>query len=169
MIKIMQIMTLTKPRTKGKYKSDFKLKDAYKYYKQNTIKELQQDYTTWSTIVKKYFTKSIEGLLTQNETIKLSSKLGEIDVRKTKPKLIRILKGERIIGLIDWKNTKKYGRTIHHTNDHRDGYIYRFCWLNRGAFKNKTLYSFTACRKNSRLLSLILQKYDKSQIDWPEK
>lgn len=150
-------------RTKGKLNADFKLKDTYTTYTKLVDEKLRVDKSTYIKINKSFLLKLREEILVNAETINLTNRLGKHRIRKKKTNLT-YLKSLRI----DWKKSKQYKTIIKHTNDHRNGYYYRWIWIKEGPIKNKSYYSFIPCRDNARLLSSLLQKYKMNKLDYLE-
>lgn len=144
----------------GKFKRDYALKDVYKFYKNNTEKDLQvKDYNTFLSIVDQGIEILTDNVLLKADNIRFSSRLGYLRIKKTKLFLNRkYLKP-------DWKLTKKTGKIVYHLNEHRDGYKYRFWWSKIGHnIKFLEYYSFTPTRTLKRKLAFILK--NKKNIDY---
>lgn len=152
---------LRKPRGKSKLINHYTFKDAYKLYKTDVIKELQVDKKTYSKIIKLFNKLLVEKMLNESETIKLPYRLGYLRIKKNK---INYSTNKMSI---DWKTTFETGCKVVHTNEHRNGYRYRFYWSKKGsAINNISFYSFTPVRTAKRNLAKIL-KY-KPEIDYFE-
>lgn len=150
-------------RTKGKLNSDYTLKHTYPLYKKRIEKKLQVDIKTYLSVNKDFIKRIREEILLHDFEYKLPCRLGGHRIRKRKTNLA-YLNNLRV----DWEATKKYKKIIKHTNDHRNGYYYRWIWYKEGPVKNKAFYSFIACRENTRLLATLLKTYKMSKLDFRE-
>jgi len=153
-------------------KSDFVSEDFFNYYK--NIGKINKNLFYKITLE---FNEAItDKMIDNNFVFSMPYKLGMIGIIKKKPKLI-VLKN-KIVGNIRkdfgasrklWKQqypdltmqeiykikNKKY---IYYTNEHTDGYIYKFKWLKETAsFKNSNIYKFNICIKKARKLAQILK------------
>lgn len=123
--------------------------DLYKYYKNSTINELQVDKDTYKKIVKSFSAKVIKSLF-EAEEVKLPI-VGTLRIKKIKQKYNpnRMKK--------DYVLSKKIGKTVYFTNEHRNGYFYAIKWR-KSNIKNISYYSFIGERHHlKRPLSKILQ------------
>ena len=107
----------------GNYKKDCGSIEAYKYYKKNTIDELQVDKQTYRKICDEFNNLLIEEILINSGEIRLPYRLGTIRIKKSKMKY-----DDKNKLKIDWAASKKLGKRIYHLNDHTGGYKYRFYW-----------------------------------------
>lgn len=90
-------------------------------------------------------------MIYENRSLKLG-RLGEIKIVKYKhtPKIDK--NGNLKYSIIDWKKTKELGKVVYNFNDHSDGYLFKFKWIKKQAFKNKELFKFKVSRDISRAL-----------------
>jgi hypothetical protein len=146
-------------RGKGVYKRDYGRSDIYKFYKKNTVKELQVDYKTFGSICDDFNKLIIDDILINSEEVKLPIRVGFIRIKKTKMNFT-----DKNTLRVDWKESKKLKKRIYHLNSHTGGYKYRFYWK-KGAIKNITAYSFIPTRTNSRRLASIL-KDNNRELDY---
>jgi len=148
-----------KKRGLGAYKKDNGASDAYKYYKNNTIKELQVDKKIYRNICDEFNKLFLDEILINAEEMRLPCRLGTLKVKKSKMKY-----NDKNKLKIDWAASKKVGKRIYHLNDHTGGYKYRFYWT-KGIVKNITAYSFIPTRTNTRKLASILKDTER-QLDY---
>jgi hypothetical protein len=146
-------------RGKGNYKRDFGCRDIYKFYKKDTIKELQVDYKTFRNICDEYNKDVVQKVLFESETSKFPVRMGTLRVKKTKMSFSNKNKLR-----IDWQKSKEFKKRIYHMNEHTSGYKYKFFWK-RGIVKNITAYSFIPTRTMSRALATILKDKDR-ELDY---
>tara|TARA_R110000744_G_scaffold324921_1_gene430745 strand:- start:339 stop:803 length:465 start_codon:yes stop_codon:yes gene_type:complete len=143
----------------GNYKKDHGSDEAYKYYTQNTIKELQVDKKTYRKICDEFNKLIIDEILIDSSEIRLPYRLGTLRIKKSKMKY-----DDKNKLKIDWAASKKTGKRIYHLNDHTGGYKYRFYWT-KGIVKNITAYSFIPTRTNTRRLASILKDKER-ELDY---
>src|SRR5690606_28154683 len=72
---------------------------------------------------------------------------------------------------IDWKKTKELGKKIYHTNEHTDGYNFRWIWFsNESKIHLADLYIFKPGRYASRAISKYVKKpnnqYKEQYLEW---
>lgn len=67
---------------------------------------------------------------------------------------------KKVVNLrIDWAKTKKLGKKVYHTNEHTDGYNYKWKWFSEDAkFYLSDLYVFNPGRYASRAINKYLKK-----------
>ena len=158
------------PRTEGKFKSDYKLKDVYSIYLENNYEGLQVDYITFSKVIKDFNLLLTDFIIYNPEGIKLPLNLGYVRIRKSKVNLAR---RDKLIP--DWKATndlwdsnpsaKEKKTLMFHLNEHRDGYKYKIFWDKSIArIKNKSFYFYIPARAFKRKLAHILKT--NSEIDY---
>lgn len=102
-----------------------------------------------------------EGLLKDGE-IKLGNRLGEIHIRKFKPRG----KGTMFMVPIDKHKSKMAQERVYQFNDHSVGMIFRFFWIRRKckAITDKNMWVFKPIRSLKRKLAGILKG---KQNDYP--
>ncbi len=121
----------------------------YENYSTNTIKGLVIPKEQFKKIIGK-FSILVADKLMDAEEVKLPI-IGTLRIKKIKQKY----KDNKL--KIDFNATKLAGKTIFHTNDHRDGYFYRLVWR-RNKIKGNRLYSFIPERYHiKRRLAKILK------------
>ena len=146
-------------RGDGVYKRDYGCRDVYKFYKKNTIKELQSDYKVFRDVCDSYNKELINKVLDKSAEVKFLVRLGFFRVKKTKMNF-----SDKNTLRIDWKRSKEFKKRIYHMNEHTGGYKYRFYWK-KGAVKNITAYAFIPTRTNARRLASILKDEDR-ELDY---
>jgi len=144
----------------NKVKSTYTFTHVYDDYTKEIIPELQEKEGIHRAILTDFCVKATKAILLEAKVLSLPY-IGDFRIKKKKTS------SDRRKMKVDFHLTKKLGFTVYHSNEHRDGYHYSWHW-NKKIFKNRRNRSFKACRHNTRSLSTILQKYDKSQIDYPE-
>ena len=137
------------------------LKDAYLLYKE-AYGDTASDFKTYSAVVKSFNQRVMELILFEAFEFEMPYRLGSIRIKKSKtyfkPKNMKP----------DWKKTKELGQKVYHMNDHTNSFNFRFYWKKKNAtFINKSMYSFTAARKNKRQLAALL-KDEFREVDYYE-
>jgi hypothetical protein len=114
----------------------------------------------------------IEYAIRTGKKAQLPFGFGNIAVNKKKLKRYKEFNGKTYINLqIDWAKTKQYGKRIYHTNEHTDGYNYKWMWFPKEAKLHLShLYVFKATRNASRVLSKYLKRpnsiYKDLYLEW---
>lgn len=113
-------------RNKNIIQDPYTLPDMYKDYLSKIDKNSPYNisYNLYKDIVCLY-NKKIYNMLLEGNKVKFPYKLGSLQVVKKRMNYGNQLK--RGLG-IDWKKTVKYGKIIHHINEHSDGYKFLFFW-----------------------------------------
>lgn len=139
-------------------KTEVNIADGYSYYKKRFGRRINKN--TFKRIIQEYC-KHMMYHVVRGDYVAFPSKFGGLSVRGYK----RSLEEDGKINLfIDYKETKKLWekhpeykeqkKYIYHTNEHSDGYNYRFFWTKFNIMlENKFLYSLVLSRKNKRELA----------------
>ena len=74
--------------------------------------------------------------------------------------MLKVYKGKKYINLrIDWAKTKEAGKKIYHTNEHSDGFNFRWLWFPGDArIHLSNLYVFKPWRYVSRAINRYVRK-----------
>jgi len=146
-------------RGKNKQQNPYTLQDTYKLYLKTVEKNspYYMSYEKYVSIVSAYLEYIRDTIIDEGLSFKMPCHLGVFRIVKKKIKF----SGKLTVNSVDWENTKKYGKMIHYTNEHSDGYKYLFMWDKRNArLKNISKYRFIPTRDNKRTLA----KYIKNKI-----
>ena len=133
----------------------YTIKDFYKYYLSYAKdgKVYQIDYTTYRKIITDYFMFIRDEILEKSREFKMPCRLGKVFIFKRKPK-----SWSKESLCVDFKTTKEIGKVVYHTNEHSDGYKYRFYWKKSDApLPFKSRYQLIATRHNKRRLAQIVK------------
>lgn len=158
-------------RKTRKYKTDYKTKDIYNFYKKNHNNVVESQ--LWRTIVEEYSNEIIHSIIYDHIIFNLPYRLGKIRILKKKTKIDITEDGKvnttRLAA--DWKKTKilwekKYpDKTaseikaipieekgmVYILNEHTNGYRFRFLWDKTSSnVKNQNYYMFKPTRKSNR-------------------
>jgi hypothetical protein len=161
-------------RGKNKIKNCYTSRDLYSDYIKDKIPgdPYYISFKEYYSICGDYYKWIVSQMIDESKTIKLPFRLGYIYVGKRKP---AILSGATLPFdkrpmnslSIDWKETKKFGKWIHHINDHTGGYKYRFIWSKIECFVlNREFYRLVFTRTNKRYLAKMIKsgEHDYSEI-----
>jgi len=143
-------------RGKNKIQDPYTMPDMYKNYL-NKIDEnspYKVSYSVYKDIVSMYNKKLIERLL-GGYKVTLPYKLGSLQVVKKKM-YFKTQKNKRLG--IDWANTSKYGKVIHHLNEHSDGFKFLFFWKRKRIVKNIMTYKLVPTRTLKRTLAKLIKE-----------
>lgn len=117
----------------------------------------------------------VEYALRTGERVKLPHGFGFIAVNKKMLKRYKDYKnpeGKNYINLrVDFNKTKQYGKVIYHTNEHSDGYNFKWVWSPKEAkFFLSDLYIFKPGRYASRAIAKYIKKpnseYKEMYMNW---
>lgn len=102
----------------------------------------------------------VEYALRTGMKVNLPFGFGPLAVNKKMLKRFKEYNGKKYINLrIDWAKTKKLGKRVYHTNEHTDGYNYKWKWFpDEARFYLSDLYVFNPGRYASRAISKYLKK-----------
>lgn len=118
------------------------------------------DFKLYKEIVSAYFKTVKDILLEEGRTYKLPCGLGMLFISKRKPN-----QKDRIS--VDFANTKKYGKTIFHLNEHTNGFRYKFYWNKTNATHPMAhAYNFVASRANKRQLCALIKEQGYDYIEY---
>ena len=137
-----------------KIKSDFGIKDYYKYYQDNGG---SVDYKTYGKILRTFFDKMTDYLVANEYTYKLPARMGIVTIYRIPPKIEVVGSTVKTNMAINFKATnelwandpeaKKNKIKIYHENKHSNRYRYKFEYSKSKAnYKNKHIYKFRLTR-----------------------
>lgn len=134
---------------RGKRKSKT-LVDSYKEFDKSGDNIYNIDKNTYRNICIDFNEMLVDYIISDAGEVSLPCRLGTLRVKKIKSKKRK---------MVDWKNTKEYGKLIYHLNMHTDGYYYKWHWKKQNAlFANKSVYSFKPLRKYKREVAQLLKE-----------
>jgi len=152
-------------RTKNKIQNPYTMPDMYKDYtvkiEKGTLYDI--DYNTYVSIVSMYNKIMIDNLY-NGFVMYLPYKLGSFQI--VKKKMYFSTQINKKLG-IDWVNTVKYGKVIHHLNEHSDGYKFLFHWDKKrnGGIKNINSYRFIPTRTIKRTLAKYVKEFKRDYFE----
>jgi len=153
-----------------KIKVDCGRMDMYKAYTKEDKLEYKADYSLYSKILNLFNKKISKKIMEESFEYILPYRLGNLRIKKYKPSR-KIDKNGNLDykGLSpDWKatkelwkkdkNAKKNKKIVFHTNDHSDGYNYKWHFSNyRSNCENRSIYYFIPTRTNKRALAELIK------------
>lgn len=153
-------------RTKKDYITNSR-ENYERFLKENKVSTEELSYQKYSKNLLTCNWMFIEYALRTGSRVPLPYGFGSIAVNKKKLNRFKEFNGKKYINLrIDWKKTKKAGRRIYHTNEHSDGYNFRWAWFPEDArLYLSSLYVFKAWRYSSRAINKYVRKTDTDYKD----
>lgn len=113
----------------------------------------------------------IEYALRTGQKVILPYGFGPIVVNKKKLNKYKEYNGKTYVNLrVNWKKTREYGKKIYHTNEHSDGYNFRWIWFPTEAKTHLAdLYAFKPGRYASRAINKYIRKsgeFKELYLEW---
>lgn len=104
----------------------------------------------------------IEYALRTGFKVPLPYGFGAIAVNKKMLKRFKEYQGKKYVNLrVDWKKTNEHGKRIFHTNEHSDGYNFKWLWFGGDSKVHLSdLYVFKPGRYPSRAINKYVRKLD---------
>ena len=147
------------------------------FIKENNISERDLTYPKYCKNLQVCNWMFVEYALRTGVKVSLPHGFGSLAVNKKMLKKYKIYKDkdgleQKKINLrIDWKKTNELGKKIYHTNEHTDGYNYRWIWFVPDAkIFLSSLYIFKPGRYASRAINKYLRKpnsdYKHMYLEW---
>lgn len=142
------------------------------FIKENNISERDLPYPKYCKNLEVCNWMFIEYALRTGNKISLPHGFGPIAVNKKMLKIYKEHDGKRYVNLRpDWKQTKKVGKMVYHTNEHTDGYNFRWVWFPQDSkIFMSDLYVFKPGRYASRAITKYLKKsnaqYKEIYLEW---
>jgi hypothetical protein len=153
--------------------ADYGVNDYYRAFKLNN-KDSTISRKAYGEIIKEFNSFLRDGLSMKGKEVTLPSKLGRVELRKSKTEVKIDDAGNIVNNLpVNWKETRKLWLEnknaeekkikIRFTNEHTDSHTFKITYLKAKAdFKNKSLYTIKFNRQLKRDLS---QSIFKGRID----
>ncbi|MEO7520351.1 MAG: hypothetical protein ABIW79_00915 [Gemmatimonas sp.] len=158
-------------RTKREYRSDSR-ENYNRFIKENNLTEKELSYSKYTKNINICNWMFIEYALETGIKVFLPYGFGPLAVNKKKLKRYKEFEGKKYINLrIDWAKTKKLGKKIYHTNEHTEGYNYKWLWFPKETkLYLADCYVFNPCRYASRAINKYLTKpnspYKDMYLEW---
>lgn len=140
-------------RGKNKVQEVLSLKDSYSFYVTNVAPNTKLTSPEYHSIIREFYESISDYILYKKGTFKLPHRLGRVRVCKDKVKMLGLSKLT-----VDWEQSIKHHVTVHHLNEHTNGYKYYFLWDRTGCnSRNLSYYRLVMTRKNKRLLAKLIK------------
>lgn len=158
-------------RVKREYRSDSR-ENYNRFLKENNLSEKDISFTKYCKNIAVCNWMFVEYALRTGQKVTLPFGFGAIAVNKKKLKLFKEHQGKRYVNLrVDWAKSKQLGKTIYHTNEHSDGYNFRWLWFPKDArIHLHDLYVFKPGRYASRAINKYVRKttedYKELYLEW---
>lgn len=143
-----------------------------RFMKENKLTEQQLSYSKWCKNLDICNWMWIEYALSTGKKVNLPHGFGPLAVNKKMLKRFKEFDGKKYINLrVDWAKTKKIGKKVYHTNEHSDGFNFKWMWFPREAkLFMSDLYVFKPCRYASRAIAKYVNKpnsdYKEMYLEW---
>lgn len=114
----------------------------------------------------------VEYALETGNKVNLPYGFGSIAVNKKMLKRFTEHNGKKYVNLrVNWAKTRKLGTKVYHTNEHSDGFNFRWIWFPKEAKIHLSgLYVFRPCRYMSRAIAKYVEKlggeYQEKYLEW---
>jgi hypothetical protein len=166
---------MKQPRTKGKIKAHYGIKDYYKHFKQCNP-DVKVDYKKYTEIISKFNKKIVELIIEDNLEYQLPHIGSSLSIKKDK-RVPRIVDGELYNPTpVDWQATNKLWDTdeeakekkllVRYTNSHTQKYVFRISFKKYlYPFINKKYYTFEPNRMFQRSLAARIKDDSKDRYD----
>lgn len=143
-----------------------------RFIKENNINEKDLSYAKYCKNLEVCNWMYIEFALRTGQKVSLPHGFGSIAVNKKMLKRFKEHDGKRYVNLRpDWSKTKKIGKMVYHTNEHTDGYNFRWVWFPQDSkIAMSDLYVFKPGRYASRAITKYLKRtntqYKEIYLEW---
>jgi len=160
---------------KNNYQVDYGMADFYKYYrKEYKYKKFSSkfddnagllvDASTYSIVVSDLFQMIAEEII-KGDQFKLPLNMGIVGIRKRKMNFNRLLALNEL--KIDYHTSRKVQKLVYFTNEHTDGYRYKWKWDKRKCrIPGKSVYKFIPSLLNKRNVA---KKLKNRECDYTEE
>jgi len=113
----------------------------------------------------------VEYALRTGSKVMLPYGFGTLAVNKKKLKKFKEYKGKKYVNLrVNWAKTRELGKKVYHTNEHSDGYNFRWIWFGVDSKLHLSdLYVFKPGRYASRAINKYIRKpegYSELYLEW---
>jgi hypothetical protein len=155
-------------RSKGKFKSDYKTNDLFKFYigkiEKNSIYD--QKKSIFTKVISDFNDRIYkEHIVIKAYEFRLVGRLGKISIKQFKRKL-KLNDENKLVSKLScnykktkelWSNNeeaKKNKKLVYHTNEHTDGYEFRCHWNKKTSnVPCNNFYQFIPVRTNKRFIA----------------
>lgn len=158
-------------RTKKEYRT-YSRENYDRFIKENNISEKDLPYNKYCKNLEVCNWMFVEYCLRTGNKITLPFGFGPLAVSKKKLKMYKEHNGVKYINLRpDWKKTKEIGKKVYHTNEHSDGFNFKWMWFKEDSkISFSELYVFKPGRYASRAINKYIKKanaqYKELYLEW---
>jgi nucleoid DNA-binding protein len=158
-------------RTKKEYRT-YSRENYDRFLRENNISEKELPYPKYCKNLEVCNWMFVEYALRTGQKVQLPHGFGTLAVNKKKLKMYKEHNGKKYINLrTDWKKTREIGKKVYHTNEHSDGYNFRWMWFSEDAkLFLSDLYVFKPGRYVSRAINKYVRKvnaqYKELYLEW---
>lgn len=166
---------IKKARTEGKIKTDYSIKDYFKYFKKNN-EDLDISYKTYTSVINQFNKELINLIIEDNLEYTIPYIGSTLSIRKDK-RVPKIVNGKLYNTTpVDWKATNELWDSddeardkkllVRHLNYHTSKYVFRIYFKKyKLYFINKKLFSFKVSRNFQRSLSSRINDENKNKYE----
>ena len=158
-------------RKKREY-STYSKANYLRFLKDNKVSETELSFEKYKKNLDVCNWMYIEYALSTGQKVQLPYGFGTLAINKKMLKRFKIHKGKKYVNLRpDWKETRTNGKMVYHTNEHTDGYNFRWIWFSEDAKLHlNDLYVFKPGRYASRAITKYINKpnsnYKEMYMEW---
>lgn len=146
-------------KKKREYRTNSK-ENYLAFIKEHKISESELPYAKYCKNLEINNWMWVEYALRTGSKVTLPFGFGSIAVNKKKLKLYKEYNGKKYVNLrVDWARTRKAGKIVYHTNEHSDGYNFKWLWFNSDSkLFLADLYVFKPGRYASRAINKYVRR-----------
>lgn len=160
---------------KNNYPVDYGMADFYRYYKKEYAYKkfkskfsdntgLLVDASTYSLVLSDLFSMITEKII-EGDQFKLPLNIGVLAIKKRKMNFDNLLTHNML--KIDYHESRKIQKVVYFTNEHTDGYRYKWQWNKRKCkIPGKSVYKFIPSLLSKRRVA---KKLKNRECDYPEE
>lgn len=158
-------------RRKREYRT-YSRENYDRFLKETNISEQELSYPKYCKNLEVCNWMFVEYTLRTGQKVSLPYGFGALAINKKKLKMYKEYKGKKYINLrVNWAKTRELKKKVYHTNEHTDGYNFRWLWFCSDAKLHLSdLYVFKPGRYPSRAINKYLRKpdgnYKEIYLEW---
>ncbi len=158
-------------RRKREY-STYSKENYLRFLRENKISQTELSFDKYKKNLDVCNWMYVEYALSTGQKVQLPYGFGTLAINKKMLKRFKTHKGKEYINLRpDWQKTKQNGKMVYHTNEHTDGYNFRWIWFSEDAKLHlNDLYVFRPGRYASRAITKYINKpnspYKEMYMEW---
>jgi hypothetical protein len=162
-------------RRKKEYRTNSR-ENYDRFLKENNLKESDLSFTKYCKNLEVCNWMFIEYALRTGSKVYLPYGFGPLAVNKKMLKRFKEFKDKdgnlkKVVNLrVNWAKTKELGKKVYHTNEHSDGYNFRWIWFpEESKLHLSDLYVFRAARYPSRAINKYVRRtgnFKELYLEW---